>query len=71
METATERAKLLRAEALKEADRVFADPRRASSWLRRKNRVLGNRTPLSLLDSEEGVRAVSEEFGRIDHGMLS
>ncbi len=53
-----------------ETERVFADPAKAARWLRRPNGALGGQTPLSLLKSEAGARAVDEILIRIDHGMV-
>ncbi|MGH9379728.1 MAG: type II RES/Xre toxin-antitoxin system antitoxin [Thermoanaerobaculia bacterium] len=40
-------------------------------WLRTPNRALGGRAPLTLLDTDVGVRDVEAVFGRIDHGIFS
>jgi putative toxin-antitoxin system antitoxin component (TIGR02293 family) len=53
-----------------EADRVFGDPGKASRWLRKPNAALAGQTPLALLKSETGARAVGELLGQIDHGMF-
>jgi putative toxin-antitoxin system antitoxin component (TIGR02293 family) len=52
-----------------ETERVFADPGKAARWLRRPNGALGGQTPLSLLKSEAGARAIDEILIRIDHGL--
>ena len=44
---------------------------KAVQWLRRRNRALGNRAPLDLIDSDIGARQVEEVLGRIEHGNLS
>ena len=44
---------------------------KAVQWLRRRNRALGNRAPLDLIDSDIGTRQVEEVLGRIEHGNLS
>jgi putative toxin-antitoxin system antitoxin component (TIGR02293 family) len=53
-----------------EADRVFGSPEKASRWLRKPNPALSGQTPLELLKSETGSRAVDELLGQIDHGMF-
>jgi putative toxin-antitoxin system antitoxin component (TIGR02293 family) len=53
-----------------EADRVFGSPSKASRWLRKPNAALGGQTPLALLKTETGARAVDELLGQIDHGMF-
>lgn len=54
-----------------EADRVFGDPAKSSRWLRKKSAALSGNTPLALLRSETGARAVDDLLGQIDHGMFS
>ena len=44
---------------------------KASLWLRRPNRALGNLSPLGLIDSEIGVRQIEEVLGRLEHGIVS
>ncbi len=53
-----------------EADRVFGDPRKSSRWLRKQSPALSGNTPLALLKSEAGARAVDDLLGQIDHGMF-
>jgi len=43
----------------------------ARQWLERPNRALGGETPLSLLDTDIGVRQVEAVLGRIEHGVFS
>lgn len=52
------------------ADDVFGDHRKTHGWLRDKNGALASQTPLSLLDTEEGGRAVEAVLGRIAHGIV-
>ena len=66
----TERALRL-ARIATEAERVFADPAKAARWLRKPNRVLNLQTPLTLLETETGARAVEEALGQIDHGVYA
>ena len=49
---------------------VLGEHERASSWLRRANRALGNVAPLSLLDTDIGTDAVLDVLGRIEHGVF-
>jgi putative toxin-antitoxin system antitoxin component (TIGR02293 family) len=51
-----------------EATRVFGTERRAAGWLNHPSPFLYNVAPLTLLDSDGGAQAVSEEIGRIDYG---
>jgi putative toxin-antitoxin system antitoxin component (TIGR02293 family) len=54
-----------------EATRVLGAEDRAAGWLSHPSPYLYNMTPLSLLDSDGGAQAVSEELGRIDYGELA
>ena len=54
-----------------EADRVFANPEKASLWLRMPRPNLSGQTPLSLLRTEAGAVVVREALGQIDHGMFA
>lgn len=47
------------------------DERTATQWLKRPNRALGGRTPLELVDTEIGARAVENVLGRISYGGIS
>jgi uncharacterized protein (DUF2384 family) len=37
-------------------------------WLKTSHPLFGEHTPLSMLSSDAGARAVSDELGRIDYG---
>ena len=43
----------------------------AAGWLKRPNRALGGSTPLDLVDTELGARAVENVLGRIAYGGVS
>jgi putative toxin-antitoxin system antitoxin component (TIGR02293 family) len=43
----------------------------ANRWLKRPNRALGGSTPLGLIDTELGARAVENVLGRIAYGGVS
>jgi putative toxin-antitoxin system antitoxin component (TIGR02293 family) len=54
------------------AQQVFAgQPEYASAWLREPKSELGDRTPLQLLSTESGARAVEEQLIGIEHGMFA
>ena len=53
------------------AVRVFDDPVRARLWLNRPRRRFDNRTPLEMLRTEIGGRAVEEMLGQIEYGMFA
>jgi len=48
---------------------VFGTREKALRWLNTPVRSLGDRTPLSLLDSPEGVVRVEDTLGRVEHGV--
>ncbi len=50
---------------------VFQDQGKFNRWLSRPLRLLGNRSPLDLLDSTTGVQLVEDILGRIDYGVFS
>jgi putative toxin-antitoxin system antitoxin component (TIGR02293 family) len=54
-----------------EADRVFANIKKADLWLRTPLQRLSGQTPLALLKSEAGALLVEEILGQIDHGMFA
>lgn len=43
----------------------------AARWLKRPNRALGGQTPLDLIDTEPGARAVENVLGRVAYGGVS
>jgi putative toxin-antitoxin system antitoxin component (TIGR02293 family) len=66
---AEEADRLLRvARILEEATRVFGSEPKAARWLNARSPALYACTPLSLLDSDAGAQAVSDELGRIEFG---
>lgn len=54
-----------------EADRVFANPEKASLWLRTPRPNLSGQTPLALLRTDAGAMVIEEILGQIDHGMFA
>ena len=53
------------------AKHYLGDDEKGTRWLRRPNRALGGRTPLELIDTELGARAVENVLGRIAFGGVS
>lgn len=53
------------------AKHYLGDDETAMRWLRRPNRALGGCTPLQLIDTELGARAVENVLGRIAYGGVS
>ncbi len=50
---------------------VFEDKDRFLAWMRQPNVALGDKAPLSLLNTRFGMQMVLDELGRIEHGVLS
>lgn len=48
---------------------VFGTREKALRWLKTPVRSLGDQTPLSLLNSTEGVAQVQDTLGRVEHGV--
>jgi putative toxin-antitoxin system antitoxin component (TIGR02293 family) len=44
---------------------------KARGWLSRPLAVLGDRTPLSLMASEQGAREVEQVLGRLENGVFA
>jgi putative toxin-antitoxin system antitoxin component (TIGR02293 family) len=53
------------------AEEVFADRANAHTWLRQPNRVLGDRPPIELLDTDLGAESVLQVLYRIEDGVYS
>ncbi|MDB5432922.1 MAG: toxin-antitoxin system antitoxin component family protein [Caulobacter sp.] len=53
------------------ATETFGDVSKAFAWLNRENRTLDGNTPLSLADTDQGVRSVETALGRIAHGIAA
>jgi putative toxin-antitoxin system antitoxin component (TIGR02293 family) len=53
------------------AKHYLGDDDTATRWLRRPNRALGGSTPLAVIDTELGARAVENVLGRIAYGGVS
>jgi len=66
----TERAVRV-ASIIARAEHVFGNPEKAMRWLRSSNNRLEDRTPLSLVKTEAGRRAIEEMLWGIDEGVYS
>ncbi len=53
------------------AEEAIGDREKAQRWLRQPNLVLGNQTPLHVLETEIGARRVEQVLGRIAYGGVS
>lgn len=51
------------------ATEVFGNRDKAQRWLQGTVPALGNRTPLSLLATAEGIAQVQDTLGAIEHGI--
>lgn len=40
-------------------------------WIRTKNKVLNNNTPVELMDTSIGIEMIEDVIGRIEHGVYS
>jgi putative toxin-antitoxin system antitoxin component (TIGR02293 family) len=70
--TAEQSDRLVRvARVLAAAEETFGSREKAGTWLRRPNIALAGEAPLSLLDTDEGARAVETLLGRIGHGIAA
>ncbi|MEK7405223.1 MAG: antitoxin Xre-like helix-turn-helix domain-containing protein [Acidobacteriota bacterium] len=70
--TAVESDRLYRlARVLARATDVLGNTAKAARWLRKPNRALESVPPLTLLDTDLGVRQVEAVLGRIEHGVYS
>ena len=49
---------------------VFEDKEKATRWLKTSNFALGDQTPLSLLDTSEGIGMVADTLTRIEYGVF-
>jgi len=52
------------------AARVFGNPDKARRWLSRAKRRFGERSPLSMMRTGTGTRAVEEALIQLDEGMF-
>jgi putative toxin-antitoxin system antitoxin component (TIGR02293 family) len=53
------------------AEEVLGDMEKAYRWLRKPNRALGGKAPLSMLDVDVGAQQVEHVLGRIQYGVYS
>lgn len=60
-----------RARVLNTAKEVFGCPEKTERWLHRPSLALSGKTPLELLDTEDGLSAVEMLLGHIAHGIAA
>jgi hypothetical protein len=56
-------------DVLARAIEVFGEREKALQWLRTPVRSLGDKTPISLLGTPEGLARVLDTLGRVEHGV--
>lgn len=56
-------------DVLARAIEVFGTQEKALRWLRTPVRSLGDKTPISLLNSPEGLSRVQDTLGQVEHGV--
>ena len=49
---------------------VFEDDEKTMRWLKSPNFALGDQTPISLLDTTEGIELVADTLTRIEYGVF-
>jgi putative toxin-antitoxin system antitoxin component (TIGR02293 family) len=59
------------ARVMAQATDTFGNATKAAHWLKTPNAVMEGETPLSLLDTDAGVKWVETILGRIDYGIYS
>lgn len=52
-------------------DQIGSSDGKFNRWLRRPLRLLGDRTPLALMDSPTGIQLIEDILGRIQYGVFS
>jgi putative toxin-antitoxin system antitoxin component (TIGR02293 family) len=57
------------ADVLARAIEVSGEREKSLRWLRTPVRSLGDKTPISLLNSPEGLSRVQDTLGQIEHGV--
>ena len=71
LEPAVSERVLLIAEVLAKAFNVFGALEDLQHWLHTPSIALDRQTPISLLDTSFGARLVTDQLGRIEHGIHS
>ncbi len=59
------------AEVVVRGEKVFENSDKLQQWLLSACHALGDRTPISLLNSRFGIDLVLDELGRIEHGVFA
>lgn len=59
------------ANIIKLSDQVFGNHEKSKRWLHKPLKVLNGKSPMEMLDSEEGACIVENLLGRIDEGYFT
>lgn len=58
-------------EVFQRAVEVLGSAKKATSWMSAPNRALAGATPIAMVGTLEGVQAVLQVLGRIEHGLMT
>ena len=53
------------------SDQVFASHEKSNTWLHKPLKILNGKSPIDMLDSEEGARIVESLLGQLDEGYFT
>ena len=53
------------------SDQVFANSKKSKRWLNKPLKALNGKSPIDMLDSEEGARIVEDLLGKLDEGYFT
>ena len=56
---------------LAQADSIFDDREKAVAWINRPNKALGGEVPLTLMDTDAGIRQIETILTRLEFGVYS
>jgi putative toxin-antitoxin system antitoxin component (TIGR02293 family) len=70
MSTTTQHAQRI-ANITELSNQVFANPEKSTIWLNKPLKSLNGKSPIGMLDSEEGARIVENLLGQLDEGYFT
>ena len=59
------------AQVVAKGTRIFGDRENFLSWVKHPNKAFANNIPMNLFSSRFGTEMISDELGRIEHGVFS
>ena len=62
---------ILFAQVLFRAEEVLGTKEKAKTWLETPQLAMGNKTPISFLDTSFGAQFIMDELGRLEQGVFS